>query len=245
MRILIRVPEAYLLLSPLSAKRPGLVVLDADARRVIAIDLPNDAAAIAKQLKAAVDAQTYVGIETFRMTIKGDSGAFRRAVDDLDAVEETSRTRGEFRVAVSKGDLNPTRLEALARKHKVEIQWRNPVPVALAKPAAKSRNPLKALPGAWYTSATHGYVADLLLSPRVYKAVVSDLDARVYKLPGVSKGGGGAAVARAPLNVAGVLAVFPDIFGGSELVVGRKGKVSWADVQKAFKRAGVSAKVKR
>ena len=108
-----------------------------------------------------------------------------------------------------------------------------------------SRPGWNALPGAWYTNATNGYVADLLLSPKAFKGTVSDLEARVFKLPGVSKGGGGAKVARAPLGVKGVLTVFPDIFGGSELVVGRKGEVMWADVTKAFKRTGVNAKMKR
>ncbi len=224
-RILIRVPEAYLLLYPLSTSRPGLLVLDADARRVHDIDLPTDAATIAKQLRAVVDPEVYDAFEMFRMTITGNDGAFREAVDELDAVEETAFQRGEFRVAVAKGELHPTKLEELARSHKVEIRWRNPIPVALASPADKARDALKGLPGAWYTNATSGYVADVLLDPVVFKPTVSDLDARVFKLPGVSKGGGGAVVARAPLNVAGVLSVFPDIFGGSQLVVGRNVEV--------------------
>ena len=103
---------------------------------------------------------------------------------------------------------------------------------------------LKGLPGVWYTDAAKGYVADVLLDPEVFKAAVSDLDARVFKLPGISKGGGGAVVARAPLKIAGVLSVFPDIFGASQLVVGRKGKIRWADVTSAFKQAGVKAKMK-
>ena len=244
-RILIRVPEAYLLLYPLSTSRPGLLVLDADARRVHHIALPKDAATIAEQLRDVVDPELYEALEMFRMTIKGNDAAFREAVEELDAVEETAFQRGQFRVSVSKGQLHPTKLEELALRHKVAIQWRNPIPVALAAPAGTSRDVLKGLPGAWYTNATSGYVADVLLDPGTFKAAVSDLDARVFKLPGVSKGGGGAVVARAPLSVAGVLSVFPDIFGGSQLVVGRKGSVRWSDVKSAFKQAGVNAKMKR
>ena len=209
------------------------------------IDLPKDAATIAKQLRAMVDPEIYEPYEMFRMTLRGQDAAFREAVEELDAVEETKLQRGEFRVSVSKGELHPQKLEELARKHKVQILWRNPVPVALIAPADKSRDALKGLPGAWYTSAKSGYVADVLLDPGVFKASVSDLDARVFTLPGISKGGGGAVVARAPLKIAGVLSVFPDIFGASQLVVGRKGKIRWADVKSAFKQAGVNAKMKR
>ena len=40
-RIRIRVPEAYLLIRPLDTSRPGLLVLDADGRRVDSIALPG------------------------------------------------------------------------------------------------------------------------------------------------------------------------------------------------------------
>ena len=251
-RILIKVPEAYLLLFPLATSRPGLLVLDADARRVHSIALPgqralrqagsgvkSQAQAIAKLLDAVVD---YPAVEMFRVTIVGQDGAFRDAVDELDAVEETTFQKGVLRIAVSEGELPPTKLDELASQHKVELRWHNPVAVTL-RPRA-DMPALKGIPGVWYTSDERAWVADLLLKPKALEAATADLEARVYELPGIPKGPGGNRVAAAPLSVPGVLSIFPDIFGETETVVGRKGKVRWADVTKAFERAGVNAKVR-
>ncbi len=130
-RILIKVPEAYLLLFPLATSRPGLLVLDADARRVHSIALPgqralrqagsgvkNQAQAIAKLLGAVED---YPAVEMFRVTIVGKDAAFREAVDELDAVEETAFQKGVFRIAVSDGELPPAqRLQARRRQRRSE-----------------------------------------------------------------------------------------------------------------------------
>ncbi len=59
-RVLIRVPEAYLLLHRFDTTRPGLLVLDADGRRVDSLDLLPvhaghlSAADVARWLGAAV-----------------------------------------------------------------------------------------------------------------------------------------------------------------------------------------------
>ena len=77
-RIRIRVPEAYLLLRPYETTRPGLLVLDADARRVDSIPLPGmgapriDSATIAKRLNAA---RTKAAVETWSFEARGDAKA--------------------------------------------------------------------------------------------------------------------------------------------------------------------------
>ena len=54
--------------------------------------------------------------------------------------------------------------------------------------------------------------------------------------------GPGVRVAGAPLSVPGVLAVHADIFGEREIVVGRRGVVSWEKVRASFAEAGCEAK---
>jgi len=136
--------------------------------------------------------------------------------------------------------LPPAKLDELANRHKVQLRWHNPIAVTL-----KARAALAGIPGVWYASDGRAWVADLLLEPQALKAATTDLEARVYRLPGIPKGPGGNRVAAAPLRVPGVLSIFPDIFGETETVVGRKGKVRWANVTEAFKRAGVNATVNR
>lgn len=82
------------------------------------------------------------------------------------------------------------------------------------------------------------FVSRTLLSPDKFGAD-SDLEFRVFDLPLVPKGPSGARVAAAPLNLPGVLTVTPNFALDEELVVGRKGKVDWDHVRKAFRAAGV------
>ena len=236
-RIKIKVPEAYLLLHPLSTSRPALLVLDADTRRIHSIKLPAKPKAIADELDLVEDLDP---VELFRVAIQGENAeAFRDAVDEFDAVEDTDLRGGFFRINVTQGELEPMALEALARKHKVGLRWHNPVPVTLLANAKKDA------PGIWYTSRDRAFIANLLLDPKALAAVTADLEARVFELPDIPKGGGGARVAAAPIKVPGVLSVFPDIFGDKELVVARKGSILWKDVLEAFAKTGVQAKAKR
>jgi hypothetical protein len=233
-RIRIRVPEAYLLLFGFEAKRPGLLVLDADGRRVAGIDLPGmggaptDAAVVAGLL---ADAATDPPVEMFRVAVKGDIDAFRGALEELDSVEGTARRGEVLRIAVSQGGLAPKNVDALARKLEVKLEWRSPVAVDLL-----------AAPGVWYATPQRSHVIPELLDP---KSLPADLEARTYRLPGFPKGGTGARVAGAPLRVPGVVAVFPDIFGETQTVVGRRSRVDWKAVRRAFEQAGCRPQEKR
>jgi len=235
-RIRIRVPEAYLLLFGFDAKRPGLLVLDADGRRVASIDLPGlgggsaDPGLVADLLD---DAATDAAVEMFRVAIKGDVEAFRKAVEELESVEGTTLRGGVLRIAVGRGSLPPSKVDALARKLEVRLDWSSPVAV---KPLAATA------PGVWYATPRRSHVIPELLDPN---ALPADLEARTYRLPGIPKGGAGYRIAQAPLRVPGVVATFPDIFGEEQIVVGRKGEVGWKAVRRAFEQAGCRAREKR
>ena len=231
-RIRIRVPEAYLLLFGFDAKRPGLLVLDADGRRVTGIALPGmgsppaDPTLVADILDAAA---TDPPVEMFRVAVNGDVEAFREALEELESVEGTELRGGILRIAVSEGGLAPAKVDALAGRLEVRLEWSGPI--ALLPVAAKA-------PGVWYATPQWSWVMPELLDP---KALPPDLEARAYRLRGIPKGGTGSRVARAPLRLPGVVAVFPDIFGEKQAVVGRKGKVDWKAVRRAFKQAGCRA----
>ena len=99
---------------------------------------------------------------------------------------------------------------------------------------------VKPLPGAWARKENLQFVPRLL----VHALDGTDLEAKTFLLPKVSKGPPGARVAMAPLKVKGVLSVFPDIWGDTQVVVGRKGKVDWKQVTAAFTAAGCAARLK-
>ncbi|MHC4134718.1 MAG: hypothetical protein ACYTDU_10335 [Planctomycetota bacterium] len=235
-RIRIRVPEAYLLLFGFDAKRPGLLVLDADGRRVAGIDLPGmggapaDPTLVADLLDAAA---TDPPVEMFRVAVKGDVDAFREALEELESVEGTARRGDVLRIAVGQGGLAPAKVDALAQKLEVRLKWSSPIAV---KPVATKG------PGVWYATPQRSWVIPELLDP---KALPPDLEARGYRLRGIPKGGTGSRVAQAPLRLPGVVAVFPDIFGEEQAVVGRKGEVDWKAVRQAFKQAGCRPQEKR
>ncbi|MHC4550002.1 MAG: hypothetical protein ACYTEZ_14615 [Planctomycetota bacterium] len=234
MRILVRVPEAYLLLFPLDTVRPGLLVLDADGRRAASLALAGktmDPALLAQLLR---DARTEEPVELFRLEVtKGSVPALRAAIEELEGVEGTALRQQVLRVAVTKGAVPPARLDQLARKHEIELRWQSPVAV---------RRPAQKRPGLWYGSGERVHVAPLLLHPA---ALPPDLEARRYRLPGIPKGGAGARVAAAPLGVPGVVSVLPDIFAEQQTVIGRKGHIRWKEVEAAFRQAGCAAQATR
>ncbi|MFQ5844360.1 MAG: hypothetical protein ACE5JG_05150 [Planctomycetota bacterium] len=146
-------------------------------------------------------------------------------------MKEARLERGALHIAATAGTLTPQRVAELASAGKTTVRWQEPVAVAVRSPAV-------GIPGAWYASASRAYVTRLMLGTQALAAAGTDLEVRGFALPQVPKGGAGARVAQAPLRVPGVLAVYPDIFGDAETVVGRKGEVSWKDVLRAFRESG-------
>ncbi|MHC4225080.1 MAG: hypothetical protein ACYSX0_09025 [Planctomycetota bacterium] len=233
-RILVRVPEAYLLVSRFKATRPGLLVLDADGRRVDAIKI-DDAGAVAARLKTSLRKQA---LEEF-------------VVEGAPTTEEMARASSV--APHPKG----TRIVATAGAFTVEtlrkrgLRIVEPVEVRLtpARDADGARVRLLKVAGVWWVEGRkelRAYVSPLLLLPapllRAAPGATVDIEARSFDLPDVPKGGRGWGVASAPLLTPGVLSIFPDIFGESQRVVGRKGEISWKAVRDAFAKSGCKAR---
>ncbi len=264
MRILVRVPEAYLLLSPYATQRPGLLILDADGRRVDSIKLPGrgivgeDKPTVAARLKAGIRREA---LEVFRTTVAGTPGCMAKVRNDVlkwEGVRSADLKGNTLTVRGTAGSLVPEKLVALAKSHVVHLEVDEPVEVnldwpegeaAMAAAAATKLSAFSGIPGVWYTGRRRSfqtYVTSLLLQPDrlALNGLVPDVEARAFDLPGIPKGGGGAGVAKAPLAVDGVVSVFPDIFNNGETVIGRKDEVDWEDVLDAFRATGVRAKPK-
>jgi hypothetical protein len=249
MRVLVRVPEAYLLVRTLKATRPGLLILDADGRRVDSIPFPGmgappiDAATIAKRLVAA---QTTKVVELWRIQLKGDAEALKR-VRKMIARNPGVRFSGNrsaprnlepLKLEVDKGALNPEQLAAIAEESSVSVTWQEPVPIQI-DPKTKAT-----VAGAWHVDSNQNraYVTALLLHPRqLPKGWGTDLESRTYRLPNIPKGGAGCRVALAPVASPGVVAIFADIFKERQIVVGRKKTVDWKAVMQTFADAGCKA----
>ncbi len=209
---LIRVPEAYLLLRRFDTTRPGLLILDADGRRVDSIDLRPalrgelEPEAVAKRLSAAK-----TKTPTERFWLKTDDPTASLEVAGAQSV----RKIGNYGLVIAEpGRVRP---EELVKKAK---GWTliDPVPVTVKEKRV--------------------FVSRTLLSPDRF-GDDSDVEFRVFDLPQVPKGPSGARVAAAPLNLPGVLGVTPNFALDEELVVGRKGEVDWELVLEAFRAAGV------
>lgn len=222
-RVLVRVPEGYLLVTAYDTTRPALLVIDADGRRVDSIPLlgskPEDIAA------KLVAARTAKATERFVLT----------GVDPekLRGAGEVARRDEYVIVTAEAGSLSPATLRKLAG---------NPGRLVVHHPIAIRAPQKQAGPGTWYRDGDRIWVARLLLHPGLHLA--GDIEMRTFDLPGVSRGAEGARVARAPFGAKGVLSVFPDIFRGTEAVVGRRGEVDWKAVRAAFAKAGCEAKEK-
>ncbi len=252
-------PEAYLLLGHYKTTRPGLLVLDADGRRVDSISLPGlnhpgvDASTCAKRLRTAHKAPA---LEYVRATIAGSDGCkakVRRDVLKWAGVQSAEISGTIMTLRGTAGSIVPSKLMAMADGHSVFLEMQEPVQVNFAgntEAAAGAAKAFAQVPGVWYTEHARSlstYVTGLLLQPKslAVNELVPDVEARVFDLPGVPKGGAGARVARAPLGVAGVVSVFPDIFNNKQTVIGRNDEVDWDGVLTAFEIAGCKARARK
>jgi len=250
-RVLVRVPEAYPLLGPFEATRPGLLVLDADGRRVDARALKegDDPAEVATWIRRALEAPAR---ERFRLRVRpgpgeGTAAGFAAAAAKAPGVLRAEAKGEEVEVLAKSGELPPEALARLAAAAKVQVEILEPVPVALAPgkdadPIAASRGLARAA-GTWYVAEEkerlRAFVTRLLLDPAVLRKAAPahepDVEARRYAIPGVSPGPPGMKVAQAVQALPGVLAVVPDLAVESVTVVGRRGEAAWASVLEALR----------
>ena len=235
MPVLIRVPEAYLLLKEFGATRPGLLVLDSDGRRI-------DGLALAGQTPASValwlgKAETKVPRERSRIRVSSAGRAelekLKKSLSSLRGVHEVTIDRAELIVKADPGALPPGDVRDVAKKAGLAIEILEPVRVRLKPKVRAAPTPLGTVarvPGVWYVSYANpptAWVTRFLLDPHsLAKAAPqheTGIKSRRYTFKDAPKGGRGATLARAPLSVAGVLAVVPDIYSNAVTVVGRTG----------------------
>jgi hypothetical protein len=256
-RVLVRVPEAYPLLVPFEATRPGLLVLDADGRRVDALALTAEAdpEEVAKWLLRAREAAPR---ERFVLRVGpgpggGTVASFTAAAAKVPGLLK-AEAKGEVVVLLAKpGALSPGVLSRLAGEAKVVAEVLEPVPVALvAKEGAEALVAARALantPGIWSvaeeTDRLRAWVTRLLLHPGVLgkgaPRYAVDVEARRYAIPGVSLGPPGMKVPAAVQDLPGVLSVIPALASETITVVGRRGVVSWPAVLEALRGTGLAA----
>ena len=247
-RLLVRVPEAYPLLGPYEATRPGLLVLDADGRRVDALALKEDSdpAAVAKWLRGALEAPARE-----RVVMRTPSGVAEALAKSLARVEGVARAEvgeNEVVVLVRPGTLLPI--------DSTSVEVLEPAPVSLRSLEAGdllvSARALAAVPGVWSVvdrkEGLRAWVTRLLLDPAAMKkalpALDLDVEERRYALPGVSQGPPAMKIAPPLLALPGILTLRPALASESLSIVGRKGVVDWAAVLKALRGAVPDAKEK-
>ena len=237
-------------------------MLDADGRRVTSIDLNRalrdkwKPADVAKKLDEARKAPA---LEHVRLGVTGGSlSKFMKSVSELPGVRKAESDADGVTIVAEAGAARPDVLEELAASAKVQVEWDEPVVVDVMRkgaPLDEDAVNWRAAPGVWYSQratealvrsltarAARVYVTRLLLDPpgidALHPRVSARLEMRTFDILNVPKGGLGARVAAAPLAVEGVLAVRPDIFGDTEIVIGREGMVDWDKVLAAFREAG-------
>jgi UDP-N-acetylmuramoyl-tripeptide--D-alanyl-D-alanine ligase len=224
-RVLVRVPEAYLLVRDHAASRPGLLVLDADGRRVDAIGLGGKLGipALADWLREAVKAPAR---ERIRLRVaRADRAACSRTVAGIEGVREVEETDEGLTLSVDAGALPPAKIEALGSG----VEFVEPMPVSLRVGTEVTA----AIPGIWYSAGKRFFVTRQLLDSRLF-----DLDAREFRFDAISRAPSGLIALVSPMSVEGVLAVFPDLDAERVLVVARREEAPWEEVARAFEKAG-------
>ena len=181
-----------------------------------------------------------------RASLKGSVHCMEKVRRDLSAlpgVRSVVLSKGVLRLKADAGSLSPQRLKTIATGHVVTATMQEPVAVNFM---AKPPKAIADVAGVWYAEGTRAYVTRLLLDPKALAeagdSLVPDIEARAFQLTGLPKGGAACRVALAPLKVPGVLAIFADVFHDRQVVVGRKGEVSWPAVVEAFDGTGCKAR---
>lgn len=225
-RVLIRVPEAYLLLRRFDTTRPGLLVLDADGRRVGSLDLSPvlRGELSAKDVAAWLDTASEKAPRE-RFVIEGGGAEFRKTVALVEGVEIGANT-----IDAPVGALPPSRLLAMAKAAGGAFRIRDPVAVPLTgEPTRKF--------GIWYSEEKprRVWIPRLLAHP---DGLPGDLVRKPFDFETISTSASGYRALAAPLSVDGVVTVFPDLDEKKVTVVARRGKVDWEQVAATFGKAG-------
>lgn len=227
--MLVRVPEAYLLLRPFDATRPGLLVLDADARRIASIPLTGkpDSSAVADALTKALATEPRERL-LLRVQEKATDETVKRLQTLVGAETPKALPGGFVEVWGTKGAVTPTHVDAIAAATKREIEVVDPVRVAVTA-TRDGIVPAKAIAGVagvrhvtTAASATTAWISRWLLHPRHLEArgLRGDVAAVTFRFANLPDGPPAAKHFMRPFAEKGVLSVVPRVKDGAiELVV--------------------------
>ena len=254
-RILIRVPVAYHLMRQYKCTRPGLMVLDADGRRVDAIPLgAKKAGQVAEWLRDTLTAPAYERLAVrFANADHEAVEGFKKRVLEIDGIDNGPTSRDNtINFTVKAGGLHPEKVEVLARAAGLKLTLVQPLVVKLTPRKAKTGDveALKNAPGTWYVSTqgpARAFVSRVFLNPAALATaapdLATDLETFAFDLEAVLKGNKDCAIALSPLRIKGVLSVLPDASFENVRVVARRGTVKPKALLNAFEKAGGSARV--
>lgn len=228
--MLVRVPEAYLLLRPFDTTRPGLLVLDADARRIASIPLtgkPN-ASHVADELTKALKTPPRE-----RLLIRVPGKAVEDISKRLSAIKGAEAPKalpgGFVEVWCAKGAVTPDQVAAMAAAAKQDLDVVEPVRVAVkaARKDADVASSLKKVAGLRHKASTEAgavaWISRWLLKPAHLEAqgLEGDVAAVVYRFKDLPDGPSVVKHLMRPFAEKGVLSVVPRVKEGAIEVIVR------------------------
>lgn len=228
--MLVRVPEAYLLLRPFDTTRPGLLVLDADARRVASIPLTGkpdiDAVAdkLAKALKTAPRERVLL-----RVPEKATEAALKQ-LGELEGAETPRALPGGFiEVWTAVAAVTPVHVAAIAKATQQEVAFADPVSVVLSatRKAVVPTEAARGIAGIRHVAESAGgctaLISRWLLHPRHLEArgLRGDVAAVTYRFENLPDGPPVVPHLMRPFAAKGVLSVVPRVTAGAIEVVVR------------------------
>jgi hypothetical protein len=209
-------------------RRYGLLVLDADGRRVGTIDLRDiyrRPELVARRLEALASAPA---VERHRLSLTGPVEKLAALRDAVRREKDVRDAALDGRYLTVTGRLPPSTLRAHAKTHGVRLTYLSPVPVKLS-----SAQP----PGIWYLEDGSSYVTSLLMHPKRLGIVGDRMKTRTIRVPRARIGSIVHRLLLETLSVPGVINVLPNLPAAKIDVVGPDDPSTWAALQAVLDRA--------
>jgi hypothetical protein len=238
-------------------------VIDADGRRVSFMGLIGGGGAgsmpadVAPWLTRSLESKSR---EWFHLTLSPGAGpkadAFSEFLRKHEGVQAVEKSGEKLLVKAAPGALPLVKILEEAKKRGVGVAFRDPILVTFTPKVKKEgmnlAKSIAPVPGVWSVSgeAPHrALISRFMMHPVTLGKTAADwapdVEARNYALPQVSGGRAATRAAGVILKLPGALTLFPAFFSDEATVVGRKGKIAWPAVLKAFRDLGIQASEKR
>lgn len=200
-------------------KRYGLLVLDADGRKVGTIDLWNIHKRPGLAARRLEELASAPALERHRLTLAGPEkklAALREVVQGEESVRDATLNG---RILTIVGKLSPGTLARHAETHGVSLTYLTPVPVKISE----SRSP-----GIWYVEDGVSYVTSLLVHPKRLGVVGERVKTRRFRVRGARSGRVAHRILLGTLSTPGVINVLPNLPAEQIDVVGLNETSTWA-----------------